>query len=107
MENISLLGCGTWGSALAQTLTKTGHHVTAWHYKPNVVSYIDKARKHPRLGNFIFHPKIIFNSSLTETLEGSDCIVIAVPSHCVRDIMKQSANIMPKDAIFCEFGKRY
>ena len=105
MENISLLGCGTWGSALAQTLSKTGHHVTAWHYKPDVVSFIGKARKHPRLENFIFHPKIIFNSSLTETLEGSNCIVIAVPSHCVRDIMKQSANIIPKDAIIVNLAK--
>ena len=105
MENISLLGCGTWGSALAQILTKAGHHVTAWHYKPDVVSYIDQARKHPRLENFRFHPKIIFNSSLTETLEGSDCIVIAVPSHCVRDIMKKTANFAPKDAIIVNLAK--
>ena len=51
------------------------------------------------------YSKIIFNSSLTETLEGSNCIVIAVPSHCVRYIMKQSANIIPKDAIIVNLAK--
>ena len=105
MENISLLGCGTWGSTLAQILAKRGHHLTVWHYRPELVSFINKERKHPLLENFRFHPKIIFNSNLTETLEGSDCIVIAVPSHSVRDIMKQSANIVPKNAIIVNLAK--
>jgi len=38
MAHISLLGCGTWGSTLAQVLGRNGHSVTAWHYKVDVVA---------------------------------------------------------------------
>ena len=61
MDNISLLGCGTWGSALAQVLAENGHKVTAWHYKDEAVAYMSNSRKHPNLNGFQFHESIAFD----------------------------------------------
>jgi glycerol-3-phosphate dehydrogenase len=44
VANISLLGCGTWGSALAQVVAENGHRVTAWHYKKDAVTIFDQEK---------------------------------------------------------------
>ena len=62
MDNISLLGCGTWGSALAQILAQNGHNVSAWHYKSDTVSFMNDTRKHPCLDGFEFHKNIKFDN---------------------------------------------
>ena len=60
MAHISLLGCGTWGSTLAQVLGQNGHSVTAWHYKADMVEDMTRTRTHPNISDFEFHSNIIF-----------------------------------------------
>lgn len=33
MANVSVIGAGSWGTALALLLCKNGHDVTVWSYK--------------------------------------------------------------------------
>ncbi|MEA1882853.1 MAG: NAD(P)H-dependent glycerol-3-phosphate dehydrogenase [Candidatus Marinimicrobia bacterium] len=105
MANISLLGCGTWGSALAQCLAENGHPVVAWHYKDDIVKKIGASREHPRLGDFIFHDNIQFEPRLESCLKNSNCIIVAVPSHAVRDIISQAADYIPNDAVIVNVAK--
>ena len=105
MENISLLGCGTWGSALAQVLAENGHKVTAWHYKDEAVAYMSNSRKHPNLNGFEFHESIAFDSNLDNLVNNSKCLVIAVPSHSVREIMAEISNYQSTNAIIVNVSK--
>ena len=105
MENISLLGCGTWGSALGQVLAENGHKVTAWHYKDETVAYMSNSRKHPNLNGFKFHEKITFDSNLGNLVNNSKCLVIAVPSHSVREIMAEISNYQFTNAIIVNVSK--
>ena len=52
MANISLIGCGSWGSALANVLAENGHSVVAWHYKEDVLDSMESSREHLRLPGF-------------------------------------------------------
>ena len=88
MANISLLGCGTWGSALAQVVAENGHRVTAWHYKKDVLDIRASSRKHPRLKGLIFHDNIHFEHDLAASLTKAQCIIVAVPSHAVRKLWR-------------------
>ena len=105
MENISLLGCGTWGSALAQILAENDHNVLAWHYKAKTVSYMKSSRKHPNLNGFQFHNNITFDSNLDNLVTKAKCIVIAVPSHSVRQIMTKVSNKLSNDTIIVNVSK--
>ncbi len=105
MTKISILGCGTWGSALAQCLAENSHRVTAWHYKQDVVDALAASRMHPRLDSFKFHPNINFESELKTSLNKANCIVVAVPSHAIRDIITRAADFIPKDAIIVNVAK--
>ena len=89
MAHISLLGCGTWGSTLAQVLGRNGHSVTAWHYKMDAVDDMTQSRTHPNISDFEFHPNIIFKKEIQTCIEGSNCIVVAVPSHGVRKYYRE------------------
>ena len=40
MTRIGLLGCGSWGTTLAQILAKKGETVNAWHYRKDFVDAI-------------------------------------------------------------------
>lgn len=105
MDNISLLGCGTWGSALAQILAENGHNVLAWHYKKKAVSYMTSFRKHPNLNGFQFHKNITFDSNLDNLVANTKCIVIAVPSHSVRQTMAKVSNQLSNDTIIVNVSK--
>ena len=105
MDHISLLGCGTWGSTLAQVLGRNGHSVTAWHYKKDVVDDMIRSRMHPNISDFEFHSNIIFKKEIQTCIEGSNCIVVAVPSHGVRNIIEKSSSFFTNKVILVNVAK--
>ena len=105
MAHISLLGCGTWGSTLAQVLGRNGHSVTAWHYKVDVVDDMTRSRMHPNISDFEFHSNIIFKKEIQTCIEGSNCIVVAVPSHGVRNIIEKSSSFFTNKVILVNVAK--
>ena len=105
MDHISLLGCGTWGSTLAQVLGRNGHSVTAWHYKMDVVDDMIRSRMHPNISDFEFHSNIIFKKEIQTCIEGSNCIVVAVPSHGVRNIIEKSSSFFTNKVILVNVAK--
>ena len=105
MAQISLLGCGTWGSTLAQVLGRNGHSVTAWHYKVDVVDDMTRSRMHPNISDFEFHSNIIFKKEIQTCIEGSNCIVVAVPSHGVRNIIEKSSSFFTNKVILVNVAK--
>jgi glycerol-3-phosphate dehydrogenase (NAD(P)+) len=105
VENITLLGCGTWGSALAQVLAGNGHNVNAWHYKGETVISMANSRKHPNLNGFEFHKNITFDSNLESLVKNTKCLIIAVPSHSVREVMMKILNHLTSNTIIVNVSK--
>ncbi len=102
---ITVLGCGTWGSALAQILTDKNHLVTAWHHNPRKVAAMASTRRHPHLPNFEFSPKIVFESDLLSAIKKAEFIIIAVPSHVVRSIMEKVRHKLRAETILINVAK--
>ncbi len=105
MPNIALLGCGTWGSALAQGLAENGYPVHAWHHKRDVVAKMNASRKHPRLDTFSFHDDIHFDPDLNHIVDDTEYIICAVPSHAVREIMSELKEDISDKAIVVNVSK--
>ena len=49
MKRITVLGAGTWGTALARMLSNTGSRVTVWSALDSEVSTLSETRAHPNL----------------------------------------------------------
>ena len=105
MSNISLLGCGTWGSAISQTLAENGHLVFAWHYDSDSLNLMSTSRKHPKINNFYFHENITFEKNIERCISKSNLVVVAVPSHAVRELMNDSYKYYTGKTILINLSK--
>jgi len=103
--NVSVLGCGTWGSAVAQALADKGIAVTAWQRYENKSLEMESTRRHPILTDLEFNSSIIFTSNFDNAVEFGDIIILAVPSHIIRDVTSQAKKELTKDTIIVNLAK--
>ena len=90
MANVSVIGAGSWGTALALLLCKNGHDVTVWSYKEEEVRTLSEKREHvSKLPGVKIPDEIFFTADLKEAVEGKDVVVLAVPSIHVRNTAKK------------------
>ena len=105
MSRISILGTGSWGSAVAELLTQNGHNVTMWQRDTQKVNVMSAERKHPFIDDLTFSKKITFTSLMEAALDGAQIIVIAVPSHSVREIVASANGFIHDNAIIVNLAK--
>ena len=105
MDKISLLGCGTWGSAVAQLLAEKGFEVTAWQRNEEKAAEMTRTRKHPNLTDLVFNEKIVFTSDLNDTLKSADIIILATPSHSIRELVPRVEFGMKAQSIIVNLAK--
>lgn len=86
---IGYLGAGTWGFALATLLAANGHHVSLWTSRPEFAELLKKKRQHPKLPACDVDEKLIFTSSLEETLDQADYIVESVSATGLRPVLER------------------
>ena len=98
-DKLLVMGCGTWGSALAQSLSSNSHRVTMWHYDEMKLLEFKSSRLHPNLLNFEFDKSISFNYDLKESVENSNIIVLAVPSSAVRGVVNKIKSYLNENHI--------
>ena len=66
---VSVIGAGSWGTALSQVLANNGHNVGLWARKPEVVKAINSEHKNPRyLSDVELNPDIVATLSYRDTL---------------------------------------
>ena len=84
---VSVIGAGSWGTALAELLATNGHAVGLWARRPEVVSSINQEHLNPRyLKDAALSEGIVATTSYPEALEGAQAAVIVTPSSILRDV---------------------
>lgn len=106
MARIAILGTGSWGTALAVHLGTAGHDVRLWGRHEGLVEEL-RARR----ANAVYLPDVVLpapvrpTAALDETLAGARFVVLAVPSHGLRAILRRAAAFVPGDAIVVSAAK--
>lgn len=81
-RRISLLGAGSWGTALALLLAKNHCEVMLWGHDANEISALNRDREHKQLlPGFILPDTITATTNIEAAAAFSDIILLAVPSH--------------------------
>ena len=83
--NITILGAGTWGIALAEVLDYNGCKVSIWHYDNEYIANLQKSRFNKKLNSKVSR-KINFISSEDE-INKSSIILICLPSQSIRNVL--------------------
>ncbi len=90
MANISMIGAGSWGIALAVVLESNGHEVTIWSAIEQEIAMLSKEHEHKaKLPGVRLSKRIGLTIELEEAIRGRDLLVMAVPSVYVRSTAKQ------------------
>ena len=78
MAKISVLGAGSWGTALAVVLHKNGHEVTIWSIAQDEIDMLKKEREHKdKLPGVKIAEEIGLTTDLKEAISGRDMLVVA------------------------------
>ncbi|MDQ3512428.1 MAG: NAD(P)-binding domain-containing protein [Chloroflexota bacterium] len=86
MTQVTILGAGDMGTALATPLAANGHRVHLWgtHLDREIIAVLDAGGPHPRLGTPLTPGTTVFgNDRAAEAISGSDVVVVAVTSSAV------------------------
>ena len=84
MIRISVIGSGTWGTALGILLQAKGYSVTLWSAVEDEVRTLSHSRIHPNLPGSELSKEMIVTGNLEEAMAEKDLLVMAVPSVYVR-----------------------
>jgi glycerol-3-phosphate dehydrogenase (NAD(P)+) len=84
----SIIGAGTFGTAMAIVASRCGNEVLLWAHDPHVAEGIAKSGRNPSyLAALPLDPKIRATHSLAEAAEFSDVMFMIVPSHYYRRVL--------------------
>ncbi len=106
IDSISVIGAGSWGSAVAHLLATQGYPVMLWAFEPEVVASIN--HKHE---NSLFHPGIRLakaircSASLPEVLQASALLVIAIPTQFIRSTLTAVAALLDPNKTIVSVSK--
>lgn len=107
MDKIAVIGAGSWGTALAQTLAVGGNEVCMWARKEEVAQSITQAHRNPRyLSGIVLEKAISATSNLEECVKDAKAVVIVTPSRLIRSFAEQLAPLLSLDTpiILCSKG---
>lgn len=87
---ITLLGAGSWGTALAIQFARTGREVRLWGRDPGHLAALERDRCNRRyLPDAPFPQSLRVEADLDQALLGSVDVLIAVPSRGFRPLLQQ------------------
>ena len=106
MSKVSLLGAGSWGTALAILLANNGHEVTLWSAVKDEVDMLSEHREHKdRLPGVILPENISITADLEAACTEKELIVFSVASPYVRQTAKNASPFIRDGQIIVNVAK--
>src|SRR3989338_822818 len=97
--HITILGGGSWGTALAVHLAKNNHHVNIWEFVAAQARQMQDERICPLLPDARLQDTIFVSPSMGEALGNAELMLVAVPSHTVERTLEQAKQFIGNQPI--------
>jgi glycerol-3-phosphate dehydrogenase (NAD(P)+) len=106
MNDIAVIGAGSYGTCLAMLFGRAGHRVHFWCRRPEVAEQMEATRTNAAYlpGHQLPHT-VRVTADLDEAVRGKQFIVGVTPSHGIREVLGQAARSMDPDAIVINASK--
>jgi glycerol-3-phosphate dehydrogenase (NAD(P)+) len=102
----AVLGAGGWGTALAVHLGRGGHDVSLWARDSALAAEIAARRANPTyLPDVTVPASVRPTADLEEALHEARHVVVAVPSHGLRAVVREAALYLPSGAVLVSGAK--
>lgn len=89
-QKVTVIGAGSWGSALANVLVENGHDVLIWTRNDEQVSEINEQHTNKiYLPEATLSEKLVATQNLEEAVNHSSTLLFVVPTGAIRTVAKQ------------------
>jgi glycerol-3-phosphate dehydrogenase (NAD(P)+) len=96
-QRACVIGSGSFGTALAQVLAHNVERVMLWGRDPALADAVNARHENAAyLPGLTLSERIRATLSLEEALAGSELVVVATPSHAMRDVMGRAVPYIPR-----------
>lgn len=103
---ISFIGGGSFGSALARSVSLNGNEVIIYDRKEAIVDEINNLHtNHKYLSDFILPESVTATMNLEETVSDMDIIVFSVPSSAIREMSEKIKGYLQGTEIIVSIAK--
>ncbi|EKU49801.1 NAD(P)H-dependent glycerol-3-phosphate dehydrogenase [Staphylococcus massiliensis] len=106
MTNITVLGMGSFGTALANVLAENGSNVLMWGKSEQSVNDLNtKHRNTKYLKDIDLEPSIKATSNLDEAVRHADVYVVALPTKAIRQVLTDVNDKLDSKKTFIHVAK--
>ena len=102
---VTVVGAGTWGTALGRILALNDHEVCIWSRFQEETDNLSTTRIHPHLPGASIPQTIVFTSETKQAASGADYLIMAVPSVYTRETARDFAQHIEKKTILVSAAK--
>lgn len=105
-SDIGILGAGAWGTALAQTLSKTGKNVTLWTRAQSHADEINRYKENKSyLPGYDLDDNILATSDIKKTIK-NNVLLLVTPAQIYRNLLQSIADDLNENhiLILCSKG---
>jgi len=108
MKKVTVIGSGSWGTALAVMLDKYGHDVTIWSWKEEEAQAIRDDHEHKEyLPGIEIKESIKIVTDPKEAISGAEIVLSAIPSKFVRSSILNFAPFFNESQIIVNVAKGF
>src|SRR5699024_12184900 len=89
MAKVTVLGAGSWGTALSIVLADNGHEVNLWTHREEQAEAINTTHKNEKYLEIMIPEQIKAFHNLEEAVRNAEVILIVIPTKAIREVCKQ------------------
>ncbi len=103
---VAMIGDGGWGTTLAILLSEKGHKVRLWSVFPDYAKTLAEKRENVKfLPGIPIPDSIDISSDIQGIVEGTEVVVLASPSHFMRDVVGRLKGVSLSKKILVSVSK--
>lgn len=105
MNNIAVIGSGSWGVAIGNHLAEMGNKVKIWSFSESEKNQINNERKISYLPGLEISQNIFCSNDISEIVNNVDFIIHVTPSKFTREVFKSYKDLVNvKPIVICSKG---
>lgn len=106
MKKIGVIGAGSWGTALALTLSGKGHQVKIWDVNPEHLQELEENRENKRyLPGIPFNECLQIAKTIQDAIDGADLVLFSAPAQHFRSALDSAMAYLKPDMILVNVAK--
>ncbi len=105
-QKIAVLGAGSWGTALAVTLSGKGHTVNVWDIDSAHLKALSEDRENKKYLPEVYFPQSMsFDEDLEKVISGADIVLFSAPAQHFRSAFLSAKPYLKENMVFVNVAK--